>query len=194
MTNNFRNRDRKLPSDPLKEAYAANEKIRVQTVRLIDSDGQNIGIKETHEAIRMANSKELDLVIISPAADPPVAKICDYGKFIYEQKQNKKEHEKKLRENAIVTKEIQLRPAIGSHDLDVKLNHARDWLKDNCKIKIVLKFRGRELAHKDIGFAVINGFLDRLDNCKIEKKPEMNSNTIIAMIAPGSKLDKQAAN
>lgn len=191
MTNNFKNRDRRIPNDPLKDAHAANEKIRVPNVRLIDSEGQNLGVRSTQDAQKMANSKELDLVIISPTADPPVARICDYGKFIYEQKQHKKEQDRKSRESTTITKEIQLRPAIGQHDLDVKLNHAKEWLSDNCKIKIVLKFRGREMAHKDLGFAVINGFLEKLENCKIERRPEMNSNTIIAMVAPGLKSDKQ---
>lgn len=191
MTNNFKNRDRRIPNDPLKDAHAANEKIRAPNVRLIDADGQNLGVKSTTDAQRLADSQGLDLVIISPAADPPVAKICDYGKFIYEQKQHKKEQDRKTRESATITKEIQLRPAIGAHDLEVKLNHAKDWLQDNCKIKIVLKFRGREMAHKDLGFAVVNGFLEKLENCKVEKKPEMNSNTIIAMVAPG-KLEKQS--
>ena len=187
MTSNFKNRDRRVPIDPLKDAYTANERIREPSVRLIDSDGQNLGVKSTADAQRMAYHQDLDLVIISPAADPPVAKICDYSKFIYEQKQHKKEQERKSRESATITKEIQLRPAIGAHDLDVKLNHAKDWLADNCKIKVVLKFRGREMAHKDLGFAVINGFLEKLENCKIEKRPEMNSNTIIAMVAPVGK-------
>lgn len=189
MNNNFKSRDRRIPTDPIKDIYAENDRIRVPSVRLIGSDGQNLGIRSTVDARRTADSHGLDLVIISPTADPPVAKICDYGKFIYEQKQHKKEQDRKIRESATVTKEIQLRPAIGVHDLEVKINHARSWLDDNCKIKIVLKFRGREMAHKDLGFAVVNEFLDRLENCKVEKKPEMNSNTIIAMVAPG-KLEK----
>ncbi len=188
MTNNrMKNpRDRRMPVDPIKEQFAANDQIKSPTVRLIDNEGQNLGVKGTREAINLAYDQDLDLVLVSPAANPPVAKICDYGKFIYEQKQNKKEQDRKLRENAIVTKEIQLRPTIGSHDIEVKLNHAKEWLKDNCKIKIVLKFRGREMAHKDRGFAVVNQFLAGLDSCKVEKQPEMNSNTIIAMIAPNS--------
>lgn len=175
-----------MPVDPIKEQFAANDQIKSTTVRLIDNEGQNLGVKSTRDAINLAYDQDLDLVVVSPAANPPVAKICDYGKFIYEQKQNKKEQDRKLRENAIVTKEIQLRPTIGSHDIEVKLNHAKEWLKDNCKIKIVLKFRGREMAHKDRGFAVVNQFLASLESCKIEKQPEMNSNTIIAMIAPGA--------
>ena len=186
MTNNKMNtqRDRRAPNDPVKEMFAANDKIKSSTVRLIDDQGQNLGVKNTKDAINMAYDLDLDLVIISPTAEPPVAKICNYGKFIYEQKQHKKEQDRKSRESAVITKEIQLRPSIGVHDIEVKLNHAREWLKDNCKIKIVLKFRGRELAHKDRGFAVVNQFLSGLESCKIEKQPEMNSNTIIAMIGP----------
>lgn len=175
-----------MPIDPIKEQFVANGQIKSPTVRLIDNEGQNLGVKNIKDAINLAYDQELDLVVVSPAANPPVAKICDYGKFIYEQKQNKKEQDRKLRENAIVTKEIQLRPSIGLHDIEVKQNHAKEWLKDNCKIKIVLKFRGREMAHKDRGFAVVNQFLAGLDTCKIEKQPEMSSNTIIAMIAPSS--------
>jgi translation initiation factor IF-3 len=188
MTNNrMKNpRDRRMPVDPIKEQFVANDHIKSPTVRLVDSEGQNLGVKSTRDAINLAYDQELDLVVVSPSATPPVAKICDYGKFIYEQKQNKKEQDRKLRENAIVTKEIQLRPSIGTHDIEVKQNHAKEWLKDNCKIKIVLKFRGREMAHKDRGFAVVNQFLAGLDTCKVEKQPEITANMIIAMIAPNA--------
>lgn len=177
-------RDRRMPVDPIKELHSANDQIKSPTVRLVDSEGQNLGVKNTNDAINLAYSQELDLVLVSPTATPPVAKICDYGKFIYEQKQHKKEQDRKIRESVIITKEIQLRPTIGIHDIEVKLNHAKEWLKDNCKIKVVLKFRGREMAHKDRGFAVVNQFLAGLDSCKIEKQPEITANMIIAMIAP----------
>lgn len=181
---NRNQRDRRIPSDPIKDQFAANERIRCQQVRLIDQNGTNVGIVETNKSLSMARSEGLDLVVISPTAEPPVAKICDYNKFLYEQKRQKKEHDRKARENAIVTKEIQLRPVIGQHDLDVKLNHAKEWLRDDCKIKIVVKFRGREMAHKDLGFSLVNSFLEKLEPCKIERKPEMNSNAIIAVVAP----------
>lgn len=181
---NRNQRDKRIPIDPIKDQYVANERIRSQQVRLIDQNGTNVGVMETSKSLWMARSEGLDLVVISPTATPPVAKICDYNKFIYEQKRQKKENDRKARENAIVTKEIQLRPVIGQHDFDVKLNHAREWLRDDCKIKIVVKFRGREMAHKDIGFSLVNSFLEKLEPCKIERKPEMNSNSIIAMVAP----------
>ena len=103
MTNSFRNqRDRKVPTDPLRDQFASNERIRSSTVRLINHDGENMGVRNTSEAISMAERQGLDLVVISPTAEPPVAKICDYNKFIYEQKQQKKENDKKLRESVIV--------------------------------------------------------------------------------------------
>lgn len=181
---NRNQRDRKIPGDPMRDQYAANERIRCQSVRVIDSDGNNLGILETYKSIKLAKDVGLDLVLISPTVDPPVARICDYNKFIYEQKQSKKEQDKKLRQSAISTKEIQLRPVIGIHDLDVKAKHAKEWLDDNCKIKIVVKFKGREMAHNSKGFEVIRSFIDRLGECKIEKNPEMNSNMIVAIISP----------
>jgi len=182
--------DRRAHGDPIKDQHVANERIRTPTVRLIDASGKNLGVCETRSSMLLARDQGLDLVVISPAADPPVARICDYNKFIYEQKQSKKENDRKLRENAIVVKEIQLRPNIGAHDLDVKMQHAREWLGENCRIKIVVKFKGREMAHKARGFDVIKGFLEKLD-CKVEKDPDMNNNTIIAMIAPvATKISK----
>ena len=183
------NRDRRAFGDPIKDQHAANSKIRQPQVRLVSDDGQNLGIMDTAVAQNMAISDGLDLVLVSPTADPPVARICDYNKFIYEQKQQKKENDRKLREHAIVVKEIQLRPGISSHDLDVKMQHAREWLADNGKIKIVLKFRGREMAYRAKGFDMIRSFVDGLP-CKIEKAPDMNNNTIIAMVAPGTKITK----
>lgn len=181
---NRNQRDKRIPLDPIKEQFVANDRIRHPQIRLIDQHGTNVGVMDTSKSLWMARSEGLDLVVISPTASPPVAKICDYNKFIYEQKRQKKESDRKARENAIVTKEIQLRPVIGQHDFDVKLNHAKEWLKDDCKIKIVVKFRGREMTHKELGFSLVNSFLEKLEPCKIERKPEMTSNMIVAMVAP----------
>lgn len=186
MTEGFikNQRERRIPIDPIKDQYLANEKIRSISVRVIDHTGKNLDVMDTNKAIKIAKDVGFDLVLISPNVQPPVAKICDYNKFIYEQKQSKKEQDKKLRSSVIVTKEIQLRPVIGNHDLDIKANHAKEWLEDNCKIKIVVKFKGREMMHNSKGFEVINSFIEKLGNCKIEKNPEMTSNMIIAIIAP----------
>ena len=182
------NRDRKAFGDPIKDQFAANQKIRQPQVRLIDSEGANLGVINTTEALIMAQTEMLDLVLINTTANPPIARICDYNKFIYDAKRHKKEQDRKLREHAIHIKEIQLRPNISSHDLEVKMQHAREWLTENCKIKIVVKFRGRELAYKARGFDMINNFVEQL-GCKIEKAPDMNNNTIIAVVSSG-KLGK----
>jgi len=182
-------RDRRQAGDLIKDQYAANYNIRHPQVRLVGDDGSNHGVIDTKQAIAMAQLEDLDLVLVNTSANPPVARICDYNKFIYEQKRHKKEQDRKLREHAIVVKEIQLRPSISNHDLDIKLQHAREWLADNCKIKIVVKFRGREMAYKSKGFEMINNFVDKL-GCKIEKAPDMNNNTLIAMVAPGAKTTK----
>jgi translation initiation factor IF-3 len=185
------NRDRRSGNDPIKEQYVANQKIRQLSVRLIDVDGNNLGVLTTREALVIAQNEMLDLVLINSTAEPPVARICDYTKFIYEAKRNKKDQDRKLRENAIHIKEIQLRPNITTHDLEVKLHHAKEWLDDNCKIKIVVKFRGRELAYKNKGFDMLNGFVEKLE-CKIEKVPDLGGNTIIAVVAPATKTNKTA--
>lgn len=183
-------RDRRRPIDPIKDQYTANESIRSFTVRLIDSSGDNKGVMPTKDALMAAQAQGLDLVIITPGVTPPVAKICDYGKFIYSQKQAKKEQDKKNRENAIVIKEIQLRPNIGSHDVLIKLNHAKEWLEEKYKVKITLKLRGREMAFSAKGFEVVKNFIQQVPNCKIEKEPEMSAKMITAMIVPDYKRDK----
>lgn len=175
-------RDRRSVTDSIKDQYTANYSIRQPQVRLIDANGNNLGVVNTREALSMAQADVLDLVLVNTAANPPVAKICDYNKFIYEAKLHKKEQDRKTRENAIHVKEIQLRPNISTHDLGVKIQHAKEWLEDNCKIKIVVKFRGRELAYKAKGFEMINNFVDQL-GCKIEKAPDMANNTIIAVVS-----------
>jgi translation initiation factor IF-3 len=191
INDDVNNRDRQSKNDSIKEQYVANYNIHQPKVRLIDTDGNNLGVLTTREALTIAQNEMLDLVLINSTAEPPVARICDYTKFIYEAKRNKKEQDRKLRENAIHTKEIQLRPNITTHDLEIKLHHAKEWLDDNCKIKIVVKFRGRELAYKSKGFDMLNGFVEKL-NCKIEKAPDLGGNTIIAVITPAAKTTKPA--
>lgn len=173
-------------ADPVKGQFDANYNIRYPQVRLVGHDGVSLGIIDTKKAIAIAQSDDLDLVLINSTTNPPVARVCDYDKFIYEQKRNRKEQDRKLRENAIHIKEIQLRIGISNHDFDIKLQHARNWLDDNCKIKIVVKFRGREISFKAKGYNIINNFVEKL-NCKVEKAPDMSSNVLIAMVAPNPK-------
>ena len=173
-----------------------NYQIQSPTVRVISADGTNHGVMNVKDAIRIAESQGLDLVELTGTADPPVAKIVDYNKFLYEQKLAKKEHDRRMRENTIVTKEIQLRPVTNQHDIAVKLNHAKEFLEHDHKIKLVVKFRGRESSFSQKGFEVINQFIEGLQPCKVEKLPSMAGNTIIAMIGPDNqkKIIKTAGN
>jgi translation initiation factor IF-3 len=178
-------RGNRKPVDPLLEQFPANQAIRTSTVRLIDQAGANQGVIETKQALWRARDQGLDLVLISPEADPPVAKILEYTRFLYEQKKSKKEAAKRSRESQIIIKEIQLRPVTDQHDIATKLNHAKHWLEDQQnKIKIVIKFRGREMSFAQRGFEVMSKFISELGPCKVEREPSMSGNQITAMIAP----------
>ena len=137
-----------------------NGKIRAREVRVIGADGQQLGVLQLADAIRQAQALGVDLVEIAPNATPPVCRIVDYGKFRYEQA--KKEKESKKHQHANKVKEVQLSPQIDPHDFGVKLNHAIDFLCEDMKVKVTLKFRGRELAHKEFGFQQVNNFIKDL--------------------------------
>jgi translation initiation factor IF-3 len=135
-----------------------NGKIRAREVRVIGIDGKQVGILSLGDALNMARSHGVDLVEIAPTANPPVCRVVDYGKFRYEQA--KKEKESKKHQHASMVKEVQLSPRIDPHDLGVKITHAIDFLCEDMKVKVTLKFRGREMAHTEFGFQVIKKFLD----------------------------------
>lgn len=174
----------KAPIDEMQAQHPANHRISASSVRVIDEDGQNLGIMETRAALGLARGRDLDLVLIAQSSTPPVARITDYGKFLYQAKQAKKEQDRRSRENQIVVKEIQLRPVTGQHDIDVKLRHAREWLNDSNRIKIVMKFKGRENSHASLGFEVMRGFIEKLGDCKVEQQPEMQGRNMVALISP----------
>ena len=137
-----------------------NGKIRAREVRVIGADGAQLGILQLADAIRKAQALGVDLVEIAPNATPPVCRIVDYGKFRYEQA--KKDKESKKHQHANKVKEVQLSPQIDPHDFGVKLNHAIDFLCEDMKVKVTLKFRGREMAHKEFGFQQVNNFIKDL--------------------------------
>jgi translation initiation factor IF-3 len=140
--------------------FRINGKIRAREVRVIGIDGQQLGILQLSDAIRQAQSLGVDLVEIAATANPPVCRIVDYGKFRYEQA--KKDKESKKHQHANKVKEVQLSPQIDPHDFGVKLNHAIDFLCEDMKVKVTLKFRGREMAHKEFGFQQVNNFIKDL--------------------------------
>jgi len=150
----FGNKRRRQQRGPF---IRTNGKIRAREVRVVGPDGSQIGVLPTPEAIQLARRYGVDLVEVAANASPPVCRIIDYGKYRYEL--SKKEKEAKKHQHSNKTKEIQLRPSIDSHDFSIKLNHAIDFLCEDMKVKVSLRFRGREMAHKEFGFQTIKRFL-----------------------------------
>lgn len=184
------NRDRRsgrVPEDPIRSGIVSNERIRHLEVRVMDEDGTPLGIMPTKQAVWTAKNRGLDLIEITADAKPPVVRIVDLNKWIYNLKQAKKEQERKARENATIIKEIQLRPVTDRHDIEVKQNHAKDFLAGSAKVRVVIKFKGRELNFAQKGFEVMRTFIEGLGPCKIEKAPEMNGRMLMAIIAPQPK-------
>ena len=137
-----------------------NGKIRAREVRVIGVDGKQLGVISLSEALNLARASGVDLVEIAPTATPPVCRVVDYGKYRYEQA--KKEKESKKHQHASTVKEVQLSPRIDPHDLGVKTDHAIDFLCEDMKVKVTLKFRGREMQHTEFGFQVIKKFLENI--------------------------------
>ena len=157
--------------------------IRVREVRLIDDEGNQLGIVPTQEALRMAKDKDLDLVEVSPNANPPVCKILDFGKYRFEQE--KKLRESKKNQKVLKLKEIRMQPKIGSGDLDTKAKHVQEFLNEGDKVKITVRFRGRELAHTELGFNVLNEVLKRLTSAyNIDKPAKMDGKMMSITISP----------
>lgn len=137
-----------------------NEQIRVREVRLVDEEGGKNGIVSTREALELAKERDLDLVEVSPNANPPVCKILNYGKYRFEQEKRLRDSRKA--QKALKLKEIRMQPKIGSGDLDTKAKHVQEFLDEGDKVKVTIRFRGRELAHTELGYDVLNEVLKRL--------------------------------
>lgn len=160
-----------------------NREIIASSIRLIDATGNMIGVVSVAEGIRLAEQAGLDLVEISPGAAPPVCKILDYGKYKYEAQ--KKAHEAKRKQKVIAIKEIKLRPMIGEHDLEIKMRSVHQFLKDGDKVKITMRFRGREMAHQEIGMKVLEKVQTSLvDIAKIEQSPRFEGKQILMTVGP----------
>ena len=163
-----------------------NEDIRAREVRLIGVDGQQIGVVSKNEALRKAADADLDLVLLSPNAKPPVARIMDYGKFRFEQQ--KKAREMKKNSKVVTLKETQLSVTIDTHDKNVKLKRTLKWLEEGNKVKVAIRFRGRQLAHVDLGKKVIDDFVEECAEVgQIEKPAKLEGRTLTAILAPKKK-------
>jgi len=159
-----------------------NEEIRDKEVRVIDADGSQLGILAVKDAQRTANEKNLDLVMIAPQAVPPVCRIMDYGKFRFEQA--KREKEAKKNQKVIDIKEVRLSLNIDTHDFNTKLNHALKFLADGDKVKVSIRFRGREMAHPELGEVIMKRFADACANTgTVEKLPKMEGRSMTMFIS-----------
>ena len=165
-----------------KEGPRINDEIRVREVQLIDKDGANKGVTEISAAIAMAQEAGLDLVEIAPNSSPPVAKILDYGKYKYQAQ--KKAAEARKKQKVIGLKEIKLRPTIDSHDFDIKMRNAKTFLEEGDKVKITLRFRGREMAHQEVAYKVMGRVKQVLETySKIESEPSFEGRQMIMILA-----------
>lgn len=170
--------DRSVPNT---QGLRVNEQIRISPLRVIDHNGQMLGVISRDQALDLARQNDLDLVEVAPTERPPVCKIMDYGKFKYEQTRKTR----KTKQHHTQIKEIRVRPQCGRHDLDVKLRHAREFLTEKDKVQITVQFRGREMAHMENGVQLVRQMVDALgDVAKVERMPTRDGRRIIAILAP----------
>lgn len=160
-----------------------NEEIRAREVRLIGTDGEQIGIKPIKEALQMAQDLNLDLVNIAPTAVPPVCRIMDYGKFKFEQ--SKKDKEARKNQKIVQIKEIRLSATIDEHDFQTKLRNCVKFLEHGDKVKVSIRFRGREITHMEIGQAVLEKLAKQVENISVmERRPKLEGRSMIMILAP----------
>ena len=179
---------------PERDPTRINERIRVPEVRLIDENGQQVGIMRTQDALRQAQERDLDLVEVAPDAKPPVCRILDYSKYKYEQNQKQKAARK--HQQQINVREIKFRPKIAQNDYETKRGHVERFLKGRDKVKVTIMFRGREMAHPERGEMILNRLAEDLgDLAVIEQRPQQDGRNMTMMLAPqkASSSEKPAA-
>ncbi len=166
-----------------KKKFRVNERIRAPKVRVVDSDGKQLGIMSREEALGLAQDQGLDLVEVAPQADPPVCRIMDYGQFLYQQAKKAKEARKK--QTVVEVKEIKVRPKTDVHDLETKIRHIKRFLKDKNKVKVRVFFRGREITKPELGLEVLKKILAAVEGeAQVEMKPRMEGRQMIMVLAP----------
>ncbi len=166
--------------------YRINDRIYANSLRVLDAEGKQIGIFSRNDALRQSRDANLDLVEIAPQASPPVAKIIDYNKFLYQEEKKKREEKKNAK--ASETKEIRLGPFMNDHDLEVMIRRGREFLEDSDKVRFVLKFIGRQIVHPEFGQEVMNKVIHSLsDISKIEREPHFEGKQLVALVVPERK-------
>ncbi|MFY9747739.1 MAG: translation initiation factor IF-3 [Acidobacteriaceae bacterium] len=169
-----------------KQFVRINDRIRAREIRVIDENGEQLGILPPFEALKIARERGLDLVEVSPTAVPPVCRIQDYGKFLYEKE--KSDRAAKKRQKVIVVKEVKFSVTIDDHDFETRRNQAIRFLKEGDKVKASLRFKGRQMAHRELGYAIINRLIQDIgENGIVEFMPRMEGNTLHAILAPGKR-------
>jgi len=164
-----------------------NERIRVREVRLIDQEGKQLGIYPTREALRLAEERGLDLVEVAPNATPPVCRLLDYGKYMYER--SRREREARKSQKQLEIKEIRLRPKTAEHDVTVLTNRARQFLAEGSRVRVRVRFRGREITHQEIAREMLDRIAEQMsDAAVVEQRPAMEGRTMLMILAPGGKV------
>ena len=167
----------------INERTRINQQIRISPVRVIDPEGEQIGILPVERALEIAMEQGLDLVEVAPLARPPVCRIMDYGKFKYEEQRKAREARKK--QHHVQLKEVKMRPGIEEHDFDFKTRHARRFLEEGNKVKVTMMFRGRQMAHPELGREVLDRVVQELtDVAKVESSPMMEARSMTMVLAP----------
>ena len=160
-----------------------NEQIRDKEVRLIDADGSQLGVMPAREALELAEQKNLDLVKIAPQATPPVCKIIDYGKYRFEQ--SKREKEQRKNQRIVEIKEVRLSLNIDTHDFDTKRGHAARFIAEGNKVKVSIRFRGREMGHPELGQDIMRRFAEAMaETANVERQPKLDGRTMLMFLAP----------
>ncbi|HFI0464141.1 TPA: translation initiation factor IF-3 [Streptococcus suis] len=169
--------------EPIVKELQINEEIRAREVRVIGDNGEQIGVKSLNDALTIAESFGLDLVLVSPQAQPPVCRIMDYGKYRYEMQ--KKEKEQRKNQKIVTVKEVRLSPSIEDHDYNTKLRQAIKFLESGDKVKASIRFRGRAITHKDLGREVLEDFIeDTKEVSTVESQPKMDGRSMFIVLAP----------
>ena len=160
-----------------------NERIRAREIRVVDDEGKQVGIMPPYEAIKIARERGLDLVEVSPMANPPVCRIINYGKYLYQQ--SKREHEARKNQRSIELKEVKFRPRTGAHDFETKRNQIARFLEEGSKVKATVMFRGREMAHRNLGWEMMDRLVKELgDLVVVENRPKQEGPNLTAILAP----------
>ena len=174
---------RRIVDRRVTERIRVNERIRAREIRVVDDEGKQLGIMPPYEAIKIARERGLDLVEVSPTANPPVCRIINYGKYLYQQ--SKREHEARKHQRSIELKEVKFRPRTGAHDFETKRNQIAHFLEEGSKVKATIMFRGREMAHRNLGWEMMDRlFKDLGELVVVEIRPRQEGPNLTAILAP----------